>query len=898
MKDERPDPERLLSRLKQEEARQGRGRLKVFLGAVAGVGKTYAMLELARLRRRQGIDVAVGWVETHGRSETGALLEGLEVLPARIHPHRGVELREFDLDAALARRPQLLLVDELAHTNAPGARHAKRWQDVEELLAAGIDIVTTVNVQHIESLNDVIAQTTGVVVRETVPDRILDQADEIELVDLPPEELLERLREGKVYIPPQAERALRGFFTRGNLIALREFALRRAAEQVDAELRTYKEDEGIGRVWPVTERILVCVSASPTAPRVVRAAARMANRLGAEWIVASVDRPGDLKQSEADRERAGQTLRLAEQLGARTVTLTGLKVSEEILSFARSWNVTKIVVGKPAGPWWRYRIFGSVVDDLVRRSDEIDVYVIRGSREEEGPRRFPRVRRRSPARSYLWATGTVLIASGLCHLMLPRFALPNLAMVYLLAVAFVAALWGRGPSILTSILSVLAFDFLLVPPRLDLAVSDTQYLITFAVMLIVGLLISTLAVRLRQQADAYRRREQHTAALYRMSREFAQSGTIVDIVRSVERNFSEVFESEVWVLMPDAQGRLSHAPGITSVFPLDAKEEAVAEWAHTHGQTAGMGTGTLSGAKALYVPLKTARGSVGVLGLFPQGGSGSLSVERMDLLEAFAGQSAVVIERMLLAQEAQKTQLEVEGERMRSLLLSSVSHDLRTPLAGITGAASSLVEGEASLNPETRRELAQSILDEAERLNRLLGNLLSMTRIEAGGMRLQREWQPMEEVVGAALNRLETALRNHPVEVRVPDDLPLVPVDGVLVEQVLVNLLENALKYTPDGTAIEVAAWAQGEGVVVEVADRGPGIPKEDQERVFEKFYRGPHTHDRRGVGLGLPICRGIIEAHEGRIWVENRPGGGASFRFFLPRPGSPPRLDAMEPVP
>ncbi len=898
MNDERPDPERLLSRLRQEEARLGRGRLKVFLGAVAGVGKTYAMLELARLRRRQGIDVAVGWVETHGRSETEALLEGLEIVPGRSYHHRGVELREFDLDAALARHPQLLLVDELAHTNAPGARHTKRWQDIRELLAAGIDVVTTVNVQHIESLNDVIAQTTGVVVRETVPDRILDQADEIELVDLPPEELLERLREGKVYIAPQAERAMRGFFTRGNLIALREFALRRAAEQVDAELRTYKEDEGIGRVWPVAERILVCVSASPAAPRVVRAAARMAIRLGAEWIVACVDRPGDLKLSEADRERLGRTLHLAEQLGARTVTLTGLNVSDEILSFARSQNVTKIVVGKPAGPWWRYRLLGSVVDDLVRRSDEIDVYVIRGSQEEEGPRRFPRLRRRSPGLSYVWAAGAVLVASALCHFMLPRFALPNLAMVYLLAVAFVAALWGRGPSILASILSVLAFDFLLVPPRLDLAVSDTQYLITFTVMLIVGLLISTLAVRLRQQADAYRRREQRTAALYRMSREFAQSATIVDIVRSMERNFGEVFESEVWVLMPDAKGQLSHAPGITSVFPLDAKEEAVAEWVHTHGQTAGLGTETLSGAMALYVPLKAVRGSVGVLGLFPQGGSRSLSGERMELLEAFAGQSALVIERMLLAQEAQKAQLEVEGERMRSLLLSSVSHDLRTPLAAITGAASSVVEGEESLAPETRRELVQSILDEAERLNRLLGNLLSMTRIEAGGMRVQREWQPMEEVVGAALNRLEKALRSHPVEVRVPDDLPQVPLDSVLMEQVLVNLLENALKYTPDGSPIEVAAWSEGNGMVVEIADRGPGIAGGDEERVFEKFYRGPHTHDRRGVGLGLPICRGIIEAHEGRIWVENRPGGGASFRFFLPRLGSPPSMDAVEPTP
>jgi two-component system, OmpR family, sensor histidine kinase KdpD len=898
MNDERPDPERLLSRLKQEEARLGRGRLKVFLGAVAGVGKTYAMLELARLRRRQGIDVAVGWVETHGRSETEALLEGLEMLPARVFLHRGVELREFDLDAALARHPQLLLVDELAHTNAPGARHTKRWQDIEELLAAGIDVFTTVNVQHLESLNDAIAQTTGVIVRETIPDRILEQAEEIELVDLPPDELLERLKDGKVYIAPQAERALRGFFTKGNLIALREFALRRAAERVDSELRTYKQDEGIGGVWPVAERILVCVSASPAAAKVVRAAARMAMRLGAEWIVACVERPGDLRQTESDRERIGQTLRLAEQLGAQTVTLTGLSVSEEIIAYARTRNVTKIVVGKPARPGWRYRLFGSVVEELVRKSDEIDVYVIRGSREEGRVSALRRMQRRSPARSYLWAVAAVLVASGLCRLVFPQLAPANLVMLYLLEVLFVAGIWGRGPSILASLLSVLAFDFFFVSPRLTFAVGDGQYVVTFAVMLAVALLTSSLAVRLRQQADAHRRREERTAALYRTSREFARCATLADIVESVERNLGEVFESEVWILLPDAQGRLAHAPGITSAFPLDPKETAVAEWAHAHGQMAGLGTGTLAGAKALYAPLKTARGSVGVLGLFPAGGTKSLSVERIELLEAFTGQCAVVIERMRLAQEAQETRVRAETERMRNLLLSSVSHDLRTPLATITGAASSLIETDTSLDEGTRRELALSILDEGERLNRLLGNLLSMTRIEADGMRVQKEWQPLEEVVGAALNRLEKRLRDRPVAVHIPDGLPLVPIDVVLMEQVLVNLLENAIKYTPDDAPIEIAAWVEAAGVVVEVADRGPGIRAGDETRVFEKFYRGPHTRDRRGVGLGLPICRGIIEAHEGRIWAENRPEGGAAFRFFLPSEGAPPMpMAASEPM-
>jgi two-component system, OmpR family, sensor histidine kinase KdpD len=892
MSEERPDPERLLARLQREEGGKERGRLKVFFGAVAGVGKTYAMLEEARLRRGQGADVVVGWVETHGRSETAALLEDLEILPPRAYAHRETTLREFDLDAALARRPQLLVLDELAHTNAPGARHAKRWHDAEELLAAGIDVYTTLNVQHIESLNDVVAQTTGITVRETVPDSVLDRADDIELVDLTPEDLLERLKEGKVYIPAQAERAMRGFFKKGNLIALRELALRRVAERVDSQLRTYKDDEGIGGVWPVAERILVSVSANPEAMRVVRAAARMAAVLRAEWIVAYVEKPGDLTESDADRARVEGTFRLAEQLGAETVTLTGLNVSDELLALARKRNVTKIVVGKPARPWWRYRFFGSVVDELIRGSDEIDVYVIRGNPDEDRPAPFPRLRRRSPPRSYLWAAVAVALTTALCRFLLFHLAPTNLVMVYLLEVVIVASVLGRGPSILASILSVAAFDFFFVPPHLNMAVSDTEYLVTFVVMLVVGLSISSLAVRLRQQADAHRRRQERTASLYRMSREFAQTTSIEEVAKSVERYISEVFESEVWLLITDSDGRLVAAPGVTSAFPLDPKELAVAEWAGVHGQRAGRGTATLMGAKALYFPLATARGVVGVLGLFSTEGKRTLSPEQIELFEAVAGQVALVIERSMLAEEAQAARLRVEAERLQNLLLSSVSHDLRTPMAAITGAASSLLEGEGSLDGETRRELTASILEDADRLNRLVGNLLSMTRIESGGMKVQREWQPLEEVVGAALNHLEKRLRGHAIDVRVPDVLPLVPLDGVLIEQVLVNLLENAIKYTPDETTIEIGARAERNGVVVEVGDRGPGIPAGDEERVFEKFYRAPHAPDRAGVGLGLPICRGIIEAHGGKIWAENRPGGGAVFRFHLPCEGTPPTLD------
>jgi two-component system sensor histidine kinase KdpD len=853
------------------------------------------MLEQARLRQGQGIEVVIGWVETHGRPETEALLEGLEILPAKSYEYRGTSLREFDLDGALARKPQILLLDELAHSNAPGARHAKRWQDAEELLGAGIDIYTTVNIQHLENLNDIVTQTTGVVVRETVPDRIVDEAEEIELVDITPEDLLERLKEGKVYVPTQAERAMRGFFTRGNLIALRELALRKAAERVDAELRTYKDDQEIGQVWPVSERLLVCVSASPSAARVVRSAARMAAGLRAEWIVAYVERPADPRESDADRQRISQTFRLAEGLGAETVTLAGLDVSAELLAYARTRNVTKIVVGKPTRPWWRYRLLGSAVDELIRGSDDIDVYVIRGEKDETRPPIVPRLRRRSPLRSYLWGILAVAVATGVCRLMFHHFASANLIMVYLLEVVFVAAILGRGPSLLASLLSVAAFDFFFVPPHLNFAVSDGEYFVTFGIMLIVTLLISTLAVRLREQSQTHRSRQERTAALYKMSREFAQTTTIEEAVASIERHWGEVFEGEVWVLLPDAEGRLAQAGGITSSFPLDPKERAVAEWVHDHGQMAGLGTTTLSGAKVLSIPLKTARGGVGVVCLFPEGGTRSLTPEKLDLLETFASQTAIVIERATLAQEAHEAKIRAETERLRNLLLSSVSHDLRTPLATITGAASSLLESEGLLKPETRGELIQSILDEAERLNRLLGNLLSMTRIESGGVQVQKEWQPLEEVVGAALNHVEKLLHGRRALVRIPDDLPLVQIDGALIEQVLVNLLENAIKYTPEETTIELTARTADGAVVVEVADRGPGLSEADLDRVFEKFYRGAHAGDRGGVGLGLSICRGIVEAHGGRIWAGNRDGGGATILFTIPLGASPPDLGAMD---
>ena len=886
----RPDPDELLARVKEAEARQARGKLKVFFGAAAGVGKTYAMLEAARQQRQHGVDVVVGWVETHGRAETEALLEGLEVLPPRLVEYGGATLRDFDLDTALARRPTLILVDELAHTNAPGSRHAKRWQDMLELLSAGINVYTAMNVQHVESLNDLVAKITGVVVRETVPDSVFDQTDEVELIDLPPDDLLQRFKDGKVYMPGLAQEAVQNFFRKGNLIALRELALQRTAQRVDAEMRLYMRDHAIARTWPVRERLLVCIGPSPFSTRLIRAAKQMAERLNAEWIAAYVETPAQLRLPQDARDQVVQNMRLAEQLGAEVITLSGQRMSEEILACARARNVSKIVVGKPSRQLWKRILIGSIVDSLVQGSGEIDVYVISGERGEPAP-----VTQRSVEpppidwTGYGFSLAVVAFCTGLAWAMFPFFALSNLIMAYLLGVVVVATRSGRGPTILASVLSVAAFDFFFVPPYYTFAVSDTQYFVTFGVMLVVALVISGLAVRIRTQAEAARDREQRIAALYAMSRELASTRGVHDLLQVAVRHITEVFRTRIVVLLPRPGGRLAPEGGLPDQFPLDDNELAVGQWAYEHGRIAGLGTETLPGATALYVPLVASAGTVGVLGLRPEDPRSLRAPERLHQLEAFASQTALAIERAHLAEEAQQAQVRAETERLRNSLLSSVSHDLRTPLASITGAASTLLESGAKLDARTRQDLLEALHEEAERLNRLVQNLLEMTRLESGALQLHAEWHPIEEVVGAALGRFGKRFGDRQVATRIPADLPLVLIDDVLAEQVLINLLDNALKYTPAGSPIEISASSVDGAVLVEVADRGPGLPSEDEKRIFDKFFRGGSGGAVRGAGLGLAICQGIVEAHGGQIWAENRPGGGVVFRFTLPVKDAPP---------
>jgi len=894
---ERPDPDALLARVAEEETQARRGRLKLFFGAAPGVGKTYTMLEAARASRAEGVDVVAGVVETHGRPETERLLDALDVLPRRSVEYHGTTLQEFDLDAALARRPGLILVDELAHTNAPGSRHTKRWQDVEELLAAGISVSTTLNVQHIESLNDVVAQITGVVVRETIPDAVFERADEVELVDISAEVLIERLRDGKVYVPEQAARALERFFRKGNLIALRELALRRTAERVEAQMRGYREAHGIERTWPAGERILVCIGPNPASARLIRAGRRMASALHADWLVLHVQSSRQ-RLSTADRDALTVNLRLAEQLGARTVTLSADDVVPEILAYARGQNVSRIIAGKPTHPHWRDRLTGSLLDKLIRGSREIDVYVITGEVAEGTP-----VRRERPPLStgaYLGAAGVVAAAAAVGLAVRAWVSTTDIAMLFLLAVMVAAARYGTRPSVLASALGIAVFDFCFVPPYYTFAVAHAGYLFTFVVMLVVALLISRLAARIRGQADAAREREQHTAALYALSRRLAAARDAQELAAALSTQVRETFGAPGTVLLPDEHGDLQPAAAAND-GALSEAALGVARWVLGHQQPAGTGTDTLPGADALYLPLTASNRTVGVLRVATRDPRRARDPIERQLLEAIADQAGVALERADLVRRSERARLEIEAERLRTALLSSLSHDLRTPLGAIEGAASTLLESGTAIDAASRRDLLASVLDESRRMGRLIGNLLEMVKVESGLVEVRKEWQPLEEVVGIALLRLDAQLAGREIHTHLPGDLPLVPIDGLLIEQVLINLLDNAVKYTPPGAPIDIDAELGDGALLVEVADRGPGIPRGEEERVFQKFTRLADRAAPGGAGLGLAICRGIVAAHGGRIWVEPRPGGGARFRFSLPIEGPappPPPTDEAEAVP
>ncbi|SHI19998.1 sensor histidine kinase [Desulfosporosinus lacus] len=873
-----------------------KGKLTIFLGAASGVGKTYAMLEAALGRLSEGIDVVVGLVETHGRGDTEGMLKGLTVIPWRSQDHRGKILREMDLDAVLTRSPQLVLIDELAHSNVEGSRHRKRYMDVKELLSAGINVYATLNIQDLETLNDIVTQITGVTVRETVPDQVLETASQIQLIDIPPEELIQRLKDGKVHVPDRETEGFKNFFRPGNINALRELALRYTAQRVDRQLESYRRVHGINGPWPTGEKILVCISASPFSAQVIRIAKRMTEKVQGELFAVHVETLRRFPGSEAEKDSMAKNLRLAEELGAEIIGMTGDSVAEAILETARKHNVSQIIIGKPEHTRFWEIINGSVVDKVIRQSQGISIHVIPGSQQETGPAQVQEVKNGEEAGTntqrwaspkilpYLVSSLMVMVMTLFFSLVSPFLGLVNISLAYILPILISAARWGTLPAIATGLIGTIAFDLFFVPPIFKFTVADLRYLISFAIFMLVGFITGTLSDRLRKQVNYSRQRESSISALYSLSRDIAAVDNLDAVLDCIVSNISKTLEGQVMLLLPNekAQLVLRKDSGLKSF--LDNSELSVAAWVYERGQKAGIGTETFGTAKALYLPLSTEQGTQGVLGIYSNERKEHFDPERIRLLEAFTGLAAMAINRVKLAEQARESLSLVESERLRTALFNSISHDLRTPLASIIGAVTGLLEDRNVVySPEVRKELLKTILHGAERMNRFISNLLDMARLESGMLRLNKEWCDLQDIIGVAINRLGDALTRRPLDIDIQEGLPLVQADGILIEQVLINLLDNALKYSEAASKIMIAIRQQGKQLEIVVANRGHSIPEADLSKVFDKFYRLSSPLQVSGTGLGLAICKGLIEAHGGEIWAENNKLGGVTITFTLP---------------
>lgn len=943
----RPNPDQLLQKINQEAEKEKRGRLKIFFGACAGVGKTFAMLNaahslLSKSQQSQQLDVLVGIVETHGRAGTAAQLLGLTVLPLKTFHYRERELKEFDLDAALARKPDLILVDELAHSNVEGSRHPKRWQDVEELLAAGIDVFTTLNVQHLESLNDIVGQITGIRVTETLPDKVFADADEVTLVDLPADELLQRLQDGKVYQSQQAERASKSFFRKGNLIALREMALRCTADRVDSQMREYRSNSSIQQVWQAKDRLLVCVGTGVEAERLVRVAARLAQSLKSDWLAVYVETPKLQRLSNSARDSILKTLKLAETLGAETATLTGTNVASVVLNYARSRNVSKLVVGKSTRSAFARLILPGVIDDLTNQATDIDIHVV--SREKtlgEKDAHTLDIKRNnqhddyqnhahneSTLKGYYWAAAVCAGTSILVALILPYFELANVVMVFLLGVILISSKFGRGPGIFSSLISVASFDFFFVSPKFSFSVSDTQYLLTFGVMFVVALVVSNLTANLRYQAVIAMRREKRSRALYDLGKSLASSLTAEHIIEISTHHLTGIFQSKIAILLPDNHEKITqpisnhvqHSNADGNSLHVDL---GIAQWVYDNQQQAGYGTNTLPSSAILYIPLQAPMRTRGVLAIMPNHEEGLMAKsrrmiflpEQRQLLDTFASQIAIAIERVHYVDIAQNALVSMESERLRNSVLSAISHDLNTPLTTIVATAGLLKQQlntplshnltDHKKQEDERNEYVDMLYEQSIRMKSLVVNLLDMARLQSGKVQLNKQWQTLEEVVGTALRTMKQPLEKHHIVIDLTNtstgDLPLIQFDAVLIDRVLCNLLDNAAKYAPEGSKIIISARTTQQDVLVSISDEGPGLPGSLEDQMFEKFTRGEKESAKAGVGLGLSICKAIIEAHGGKIGARNKltfNGNdhskthitGAIFTFSLPL-GSPPSL-------
>jgi two-component system sensor histidine kinase KdpD len=895
----RPSPDALLEAARREERRAG--KLRIFVGAAPGVGKTYEMLQQAHARKKDGYDVIIGVVETHGRTDTEALLGGLETVSRREVHYNGQALHEMDLDGIIARHPQIVLVDELAHTNAPGSRHPKRYLDVEELLNNGIDVYTTVNIQHIESLNDVVAQITHVRVRETVPDAVFDRADAVELVDLTPADLIGRLKEGKVYIPKQAERALEHFFSPANLTALRELALRRTAERVDEQLLSEMQAHAIQGPWPAGERILVCVSDDPRSAGLVRYGKRLADRLHGPWIALYIDGRRNLQLTEIERDRVADTLRLAEALGGEAVSIPAgnRSIADDVIGYAHANNATQIIIGKSARSRWFEILHGSVVHDLVRRSGNISVHVIAGDQlpGQPIPKKTVRTTEQGSAldfRAYLIALMAVVLALGGAELVNSKIGVENVDLVFLTAVVAIAARFGLWPSLLSSATSALAYNFFFLPPIYTFTIADPHNIAAFALFTLVAIIVSHVAARGRTQAVTARARMRTVNSLYSFSRKLAGAGTLDDVLWATCYQTALMLKVRVVILLP-TNGSIAVRAGYPPEDMLDDADVAAAKWSFENDRAAGRGSDTLPGAKRLFLPMHTGRGAIGVMGIDSDKTGPLFTPDQRRLLDALMDQGALAVERVQLVEDMDRVERTAETERLRTALLTSISHDLKTPLASVLGSAGTLRDFAEKLTDGEKTDLLGTIIEESERLNRFIANLLDMTRLESGAVTPKLAPHDLSEIVGSTLQRGTKILHQHSVQLDLAGDVPMVSLDAVLFEQALFNLIDNAAKYAAAGTTIFIRTWRDHNAVSLQVADEGNGIPPDELEHIFDKFYRVQKTDQvRPGTGLGLAISRGFVEAMHGTIDAANRADGrGAVFTIRLPITEEPRQMDS-----
>ncbi|MES2985274.1 MAG: sensor histidine kinase KdpD [Pseudomonadota bacterium] len=881
MKDDRPNPDALLKTMQHNAGANKRGRLKIFFGACAGVGKTYAMLSAAREKHEDGASLLVGLVETHGRIETEALVEGLPYLQRITIDHRGVAVHEFDLDAALKAKPGLILVDELAHTNAPGSRHPKRWMDIVELLDAGIDVYSTLNVQHVESLNDIVTRITGIRVKETVPDNVFDSADEVSLVDLPSDDLLERLREGKVYTTDIGrKRAAENFFKRENLLALRELALRRVAERLD----THAGENGGAR--KVGDRLAVCIGPGDLTPKLLRTTKRMADALRATWVAVYVENARHYRLGHAAQLKLERNLRLAEEMGGKTELLQGDDAAVAIANYAHTKGITKIITGKPPKSFWRELLQRSLANELIRASDRIDVYVVSGNEHVE-PLSYSEIK--PPLRQwrgYLFGILlTALITAG-GMMIRESFNGENVIMLYLLIIIILAERYGWAVSMVTSFLAFICFNLFFVQPYYSLTVNSYNDVVTLVLLLGTGFFASLQTSNLQAQSRFFRRKERNTSALYAMSQELANTRQRDDLTAVIKRRLEQALDGSATLFFPDAHGDFESFTGIHTV---GVREEIVVRWVFGHQQPAGLGTTTMPSVQGYFVPLRGSSGTFGVLGLIPHTSGHILSPEERDMVDTFGALAAAALERVTVSAVAETRKVEAESEKLRNALLSSVSHDLRTPLASIKGVISSLLLEDDRTDAATRQELLHSAHDEVARLERVVGNLLDVTRLEGGEVKLKLDYYFAPELIGSAIKQTATLLKHHYITTDIDPHLPAVWIDGLLIEQVLVNVLENAAKYTPAGSTVTVIAKSiTPEWLEIAVEDNGPGIPQAQEQHIFDKFTTFAVQQNTYGAGLGLTICRAIMQVHGGTISARNREVGGARFSFTLPIAANP----------